>query len=446
MCFFIANNYKTMRNIVVVGAQWGDEGKGKIVDLLTPHFDMVVRYQGGHNAGHTVVIGDRRFILRLIPSGILHEGKTCVIGNGVVVDAEAFHKEIGELKAIGIDITDRLWISNRAQLILPYHRTLDIVSEESRGDEKVGTTQRGIGPAYEDKIGRRGIRICEIAEEESFRRKAFANLNAVRELLKFRKIEQDHVDDETLNRYLDTAIALKPFIKDTSYLLNAAVKEGKNVLLEGAQGTMLDIDHGTYPFVTSSNSTSGGAVTGTGLAPSKVNGVLGIAKAYTTRVGSGPFPTELNDEVGEYLRKRGKEFGAVTGRPRRTGWFDAMIVRYSVMVNGIDTIALTKLDVLDEMAEIKICTGYRLRGNEINELPATANLLAEVEPIYQTVPGWQQDTSHIKDYQSLPERARDYIKRLEDLVECSMGLISTGPERDETIFMPNPLMQGWLSA
>jgi adenylosuccinate synthase len=433
-----------MRNIIIVGAQWGDEGKGKIVDLLTPHFDIVARYQGGHNAGHTVVVGDRRFILRLIPSGILHSGKSCVIGNGVVVDSDALQAEIEELRAIGIEVKDRFWISNRAHLILPYHRAIEIASEEARGSDRVGTTQRGIGPAYEDKIGRRGLRAADLFDAEEFRRKAIVNLADARKQLKAHERAMEDVEAACVS-YFRNAANLIPYVKDTSHYLNAAVKAGKNILLEGAQGTMLDIDHGTYPFVTSSNSTAGGATTGTGLSPGCITGVLGIAKAYTTRVGGGPFPTELTDNLGEHLRQRGKEYGAVTGRPRRTGWFDAMVVRYAVMVNGVSAIALTKLDVLDEMAEIKICTGYRLRGEEIKEMPALVSRLAEVEPIYQTAPGWQQDTSRVKDYHQLPARARDYIKRLEDLVESPIGLISTGPERDETILLPNPLMQGWLT-
>jgi adenylosuccinate synthase len=432
-----------MRNIVVIGTQWGDEGKGKIVDLLTPHFDLVARYQGGHNAGHTVVIGDKKFILRLLPSGILHPETTCVIGNGVVIDPQALKSEIAELKAVGIDVNGRLWISSRAHLIMPYHRAIDIASEDALGSEKVGTTRRGIGPTYEDKISRRGLRVADLLDRDSFHQKVLSNLNSVNERLKSN--EQSLNDDkEAYKAYFEAAESLTEFVKDTTYFLNSAVKEGKNILLEGAQGTMLDVDHGTYPYVTSSSATAGGAAIGTGLGPNKITGALGIAKAYTTRVGSGPFPTELHDEVGDHIRKLGNEFGSVTGRSRRTGWFDALIVRYSVMVNGLDTIALTKLDVLDELAEIKVCTGYKLQGKEINEIPSTASALERVEPIYKTVKGWQKTTAHIKNYQELPEKARDYVKLLEDLVECPIGMISTGPERDETIFLPNELMKGWL--
>jgi adenylosuccinate synthase len=433
-----------MKNIVVVGTQWGDEGKGKIVDLLTPHFDIVARYQGGHNAGHTVIVGDRRFVLRLIPSGILHSGKTCVIGNGVVVDPEALLSEIEELRAVGIEVGDRFWISNRAHLILPYHRAIENASEEARGDDRVGTTLRGIGPAYEDKLGRRGLRIGDLLEMGSFRSKVLKNLAAARKQLElYGKFPDD--DDAHYDSYFKQVAGVLPFIKDTAYYLNEAAKAGKSILLEGAQGTMLDIDHGTFPYVTSSNSTAGGATTGTGLAPGHISGALGITKAYTTRVGGGPFPTELLDNVGEHLRRRGKEFGAVTGRPRRTGWFDAVVVRYSVMLSGLNTIALTKLDVMDELTEIKVCTGYKINGAEIKEMPSTVSLLAKVEPIYKTVPGWQQETSRIKDYSSLPALARDYIKLLEDLVECPVGLVSTGPERDETIFPPNTVLQSWIS-
>ncbi|KAF0249305.1 MAG: adenylosuccinate synthase [bacterium] len=432
-----------MRNIVVVGTQWGDEGKGKIVDLLTPHFNVVARYQGGHNAGHTVVIGDKKFILRLLPSGILHPETICVIGNGVVVDPQALQSEIAELQTVGISVIGRLWISSRAHLIMPYHRAIDIATEDALGNEKVGTTRRGIGPTYEDKISRRGLRVADLLDKESFRQKVLAHSNAAIKRLKTSGHNLSD-DKDQYDSYFQAVEGLTEFIKDTTYFLNSAVKAGKNVLLEGAQGTMLDVDHGTYPYVTSSSATAGGAAIGTGLGPNKITGALGITKAYTTRVGSGPFPTELNDEMGEHLRKHGNEFGAVTGRPRRTGWFDALIVRYAVMVNGLDTIALTKLDVLDQMPEIKVCIGYCLHGKEINELPSTASALEQVEPIYRTVKGWQETTAYIKHYEQLPEKARDYIKLLEDLVECPIGMISTGPERDETIFLPNQLMQGWL--
>lgn len=433
-----------MRNIIVVGAQWGDEGKGKIVDLLAPHFDIVVRCQGGHNAGHTVVVGDRRFVLRLIPSGILHSSKHCIIGNGVVLDPQAFQAEIAEIQAVGIDVTDRLWVSDRAHLILPYHCAVDAANEEARGKNKVGTTQRGIGPTYEDKIGRRGLRASDLVDLERFKADVLANFANVQQYFQASGKNLE-LDNELYRNYFQAAEQTAPLVKNTTYYLNDALRAGKNILLEGAQGTMLDIDHGTYPFVTSSNATAGGAITGSGLAPGKITGVLGIAKAYTTRVGSGPFPTELDDDLGEHLRKQGNEYGSVTGRSRRTGWFDAVVVRYAVVVNGINAIALTKLDILDQLAEIKICTGYHIGGKEVREMPASLSQLAEAVPIYETVRGWQQNTAGVKDYNELPQLARDYIQRLSDLIECPVGLISTGPERDETILRPNDLMQGWLA-
>lgn len=428
-----------MKNIVVVGTQWGDEGKGKVVDLLTPHFDLVARYQGGHNAGHTVIVGDKKFILRLMPSGIIHPGTVCVIGNGMVIDPEALMQEIGELQSVGVETDGRLFISDRANLILPYHRTTDRASEEARGEEKVGTTLRGIGPAYEDKIGRRALRTCDLQNMEAFKKRALANATRVDSSLSIEIVEAQY------ESYFQSAERMASMLCNTSYMLNNAVKTGKRILLEGAQGTMLDIDHGTFPYVTSSNSTAGGATTGTGLAPSRITGVLGISKAYTTRVGGGPFPTELTDEIGEFLRKKGNEFGSVTGRPRRTGWFDAVVVRYSVMVNGIDAIALTKLDVLDDLAEIKVCVGYKYKDEVLEEIPASAAVMSLVEPVYKTVPGWQKSTSGLKDFDSLPQRARDYIRILEDLVESPIGLISTGPERDETIISPATPLKSWIS-
>lgn len=427
-----------MKNIVIVGTQWGDEGKGKVVDLLTPHFDLVARYQGGHNAGHTVIVGDKKFILRLMPSGILHPNKVCVIGNGMVIDPEALMQEIGELRSVGIETDGRLFVSDRANLILPYHRASDRASEEARGEERVGTTLRGIGPAYEDKIGRRALRACDLQDIEAFKKRALDNAARVGSSLGTEMVEAQY------ESYFQSAERMAGMVRNTSYLLNNAVKAGKRILLEGAQGTMLDIDHGTFPYVTSSNSTAGGATTGTGLAPSRITGVLGISKAYTTRVGGGPFPTELKDEMGDFLRKKGHEFGSVTGRPRRTGWFDAVVVRYSVMINGIDAIALTKLDVLDELAEIKVCVGYRYNGEVMEEIPASAAVMSRVEPVYKTVSGWQQSTSGLSDFDSLPQRARDYIKILEDLVECPVGLISTGPERDETIISAATPLKNWI--
>jgi adenylosuccinate synthase len=432
-----------MKNIVVIGAQWGDEGKGKVVDILAPHFDIVARYQGGHNAGHTVRIGKRKFILRLIPSGILHNECECVIGNGTVVNPEAFNSELQELLEMGVICEGRLFVSSRAHLILPYHNALDRVREERLGANSVGTTMRGIGPAYEDKAARVGIRAGDLLYPDLLRDKIRGNIeNANRELVSLGASPLDV--ESTMDGFLDEALRLKPFIRDTAAFINKSVREDRAILLEGAQGTMLDLDHGTYPFVTSSSATAGGAATGLGLPPKAITGALGIAKAYTTRVGGGPFPTELLDEMGTYLQKRGNEYGAVTGRPRRTGWFDAVVVRYSVMVNGLDAIALTKLDVLDEFEEIRICTAYNCRGEVIEDIPYGASVLADCEPIYETMPGWKSATSAITNYDDLPQAAKDYVSRLEELCGAPAALISTGPERTETIIRDGLPVSQWM--
>jgi adenylosuccinate synthase len=432
-----------MKNVVVVGAQWGDEGKGKVIDILTPHFDIVARYQGGHNAGHTVRIGDRKFVLHLIPSGILHPECTCVIGNGTVVDPRAFNSELEELTQHGIDCAGRLFISNRAHLILPYHSELDRAREQRLGENRVGTTMRGIGPAYEDKASRTGIRVGDVLYPDLFQATVRKNAeDANRRLVSIgaKPLPVDALVDD----YLPLALMLAPFIRDTRTLISGGVSQGKSVLLEGAQGTMLDMDHGTYPFVTSSSATAGGAATGTGLSPRLITGVLGIAKAYTTRVGGGPFPTELLDEAGAYLQKRGNEVGASTGRPRRTGWFDSVVVRYSVAINAFDALALTKLDVLDEFDEIKICTAYRLRGELVEEMPYSAALLAECEPVYESLPGWRTSTSGVTEYDNLPDAARDYVRRIEELCGAPVALISTGPERSETIIRRDSPVSQWM--
>jgi adenylosuccinate synthase len=432
-----------MKNIVVIGAQWGDEGKGKVVDILAPHFQIVARYQGGHNAGHTVRIGTRKFILRLIPSGILHDDCVCVIGNGVVVSPEAFNAETQELREMGIECAGRLFISTRAHLILPYHNALDRARESQLGAQGVGTTMRGIGPAYESKAARTGIRAGDLFHLDLVREKVKTNIEeANRELVALGESALDL--ETTLDTFLSEATKLQPFVRDTAVFVNRSVREGRAVLLEGAQGTMLDLDHGTYPFVTSSSATAGGAATGLGLPPKAITGALGIAKAYTTRVGGGPFPTELLDETGAYLQKRGNEYGAVTGRPRRTGWFDAVVVRYAVMINGLDAIALTKLDVLDELDEIKVCTAYRYGGEVIEDIPYGGSALAECEPIYETLPGWKTDTSGITDYDDLPEKAKAYVRRLEELVGAPMAMISTGPERSETIIRNGLAVSQWM--
>jgi adenylosuccinate synthase len=424
-------------NLAIIGAQWGDEGKGKIVDLLAPHFDLVTRYQGGHNAGHTVIIrqggAEQKFVLHLIPSGITHPGKPCVIGNGVVVDPRALLTEMEELRAKGITVTpDNLMVSNRAHLILPYHVALDRAIEAGRGGNAVGTTMRGIGPAYEEKMARRGLRVGELTDPSALMERLRDNARQANRLLAM--LGGEPIDEaQLLEEGKHWSAVLSPHIRDTTYYLNEAAQAGRRILVEGAQATMLDIDHGTYPFVTSSNSSIGGALTGTGLPPSRLDRVIGVIKAYTTRVGGGPFPTELDDEVGEGIRARGQEFGASTGRPRRTGWFDAVIARYSVMVNGLDALALTKLDVLDELEQIQICVGYRIDGTETDQVPFDAAKMSQATPIYETLPGWQSRTRGISRIEELPERARAYLQRLAELSGAPFALISTGPERNETI-------------
>jgi adenylosuccinate synthase len=422
--------------------QWGDEGKGKLVDLLAPSFDVVARYQGGHNAGHTVWIGDRKYVLRLIPSGILHEHVTCVIGNGVVVDAQALVDEIVGLEAIGVSVRGRLLVSNRAHLILPHHREVERLSEERLGDERVGTTMRGIGPAYEAKAGRRGARVGDLFRPDELRARLRAAAADARVLVAALGGDAA-LDDEVYDAYLAAAEHVRPLVADTARFLNDAVVGGRRVLLEGAQGAMLDLDHGSYPYVTSSSSTAGGACTGTGLAPTRVTGAIGIAKAYTTRVGAGPFPTELLDERGRTLQERGHEFGSVTGRPRRTGWFDVPVARYAAALNGLDTIALTKLDVLDTFDEIAVCTAYRYRGETIDWIPPCIKDYGEVEPIYETLPGWATSTVGVSRFEELPARARDYVEALERLVGVEIGLVSTGPERTETIVRPGSHVARW---
>ncbi len=421
-----------MANVIVVGAQWGDEGKGKIVDLLTRHFDVVVRYQGGHNAGHTIRVAGKTFVLHLIPSGILHPEKTCVIGNGVVLDLEDLKQEIEMLSAAGISCRNRLFVSNRCHLILPYHRTIENADEQRRGNQRIGTTNRGIGPAYEDKIGRRGMRVCDLATPEKYRAALDDVLREKQALLP--RGTQLVSKNELCEKIRSLNEELLSYFTDTALYLNRCMDEGKNVLFEGAQGTLLDIDHGTYPFVTASSATAGGACVGTGVGPTRIDGVIGIVKAYTTRVGEGPFPTELPDKIGESIRSRGQEFGASTGRPRRCGWFDAVVVRYARMINNLSALAVTKLDVLDALSEIKICTGYRYRGHLLDSFPPEIPVLEQCKPEYTTLVGWKQSTAGINDYNDLPVLARDYLKRLSDLVKTKISIISTGPDRSETIF------------
>jgi adenylosuccinate synthase len=433
--------------IAVIGAQWGDEGKGKIVDLLAERFDIVVRYQGGHNAGHSVQVGDQSFVLHLLPSGIVHRGKTCVLGSGMVIDPKAFFEEADRLTAQGIEVSpERVKISSRAHLILPYHRALDHTSEERLGNEKVGTTLRGIGPAYEDKAGRRGIRTADALVPDVLQSRIERNLeDANRIILAY--------GGETLNAqeiFDEMSVLterLAPFIADTTHFLNVAATQGRSILLEGAQATLLDVDHGTYPFVTSSSTIAGGAIIGTGLAPHRLTGVLGIVRTYTTRVGEGPFPTEMLEgeaELGQMIRERGREYGASTGRPRRCGWFDAFATRYAAEINGFTSVALTKLDVLDALDEIKVCTGYKLDGKVCESLPPVSQDLRKVEPIYATLPGWKTSTVGTTELASLPQNARSYVEFLSEQIGVKIGLISTGPERSQTIIVRDSALGKWI--
>jgi adenylosuccinate synthase len=424
--------------LVVVGAQWGDEGKGKIIDLLTERADLVARYQGGHNAGHTVVVGREEFILHLVPSGILHRGKTCIIGNGVVVDPAALLKELADLKKRGIKIDQSLLISKNAHLIMPYHKALDIASEKLKGNKKIGTTGRGIGPAYADKINRKGIRMADLLDPELFCEKLAANTGEANFLLeRFYNaplVRQDQVYEE----FMGFARKLKKYITDTTLFLNEAIEKNRKVLAEGAQGTHLDVDHGTYPFVTSSSPTAGGACTGLGIGPNTISEVMGIVKAYTTRVGSGPFPTEQENKLGELLRARGREYGATTGRARRCGWADTLIIRHAVRVNGMTSVAITKLDVLDTLEELKICVGYKYKGKLYEEMPSELTVLEKGVPQYITMPGWRQTTIGITDYGALPRKARAYVEKLCKLCGVKPAIISTGARRDETILLEQP--------
>lgn len=418
---------------ILVGSQWGDEGKGKIVDLISEGFEIVVRYQGGANAGHTVEIGDKKYVLHLIPSGILREKVTCVIGNGVVIDPTALLEEIEILKKNNIDVNGRLFISHNAHLIMPYHKLLDSISES--GNNKIGTTGRGIGPCYIDKYGRKGIRIVDLLNRPELEKKIRTNLKEKNEILqKIHGLEGLDVE-AIVNEYLAFDQAIDKYIKDAPALLNRALDEGKSVLLEGAQGTFLDIDHGTYPYVTSSSPTSGGACTGSGIPPTRVDAVIGIVKAYTTRVGNGPFPTELLDEDGEKLRKIGAEFGATTGRPRRCGWYDAFLVAYSKMVNGITSVALTKLDVLSGFNKIKVCVGYELNGKRLKTFPTNVDQLNVVKPVYDILDGWNSDITGCENYDDLPGRTKDYIDYISKESGIRINIVSVGPKRKQTFYI-----------
>jgi adenylosuccinate synthase len=422
------------KTAVVVGAQWGDEGKGKIVDVLSERFSVVARYAGGHNAGHTVIINGKRFVLQLVPCGVLREGCRAVIGNGVVLDPIAFLKEVSALCDAGVRVDGNLFVSNRAHVILPYHRMIELASENAPGRVKIGTTSRGIGPSYEDKAGRRGLRVIDLLDLDLLK-KHIENACREKNMIAHALFNSEPLDpDKMYSEYADASRKLTPFVCDTGVLLNRAIADGHSVMFEGAQGTMLDIDHGTYPFVTSSSATSGGAVIGTGVAPTAIDSVIGVTKAYCTRVGEGPFPTELFDSVGDQIRRRGNEFGAVTGRPRRCGWLDLPLLRYSGMINGTSWLVVTKLDVLDELAEIPVCVGYKINGRETEEVPAEASCWDKIECTYKKMPGWRSPTQGITEMDKLPKTAREYLSFVEKESGARVAMVSTGPGRDETIF------------
>ena len=427
-----------MANVVIIGTQWGDEGKGKIVDLLAARADVVVRFQGGNNAGHTMVVDGEQFISHLVPSGIL-QGKTCLIGNGVVVDPAVLIEEMDYLDGKGIDVgAERIRVSERAHLIMPYHQAVDLARENQKGDKKIGTTGRGIGPAYEDKATRRGVRFIDLLEPDSFAEKVSTLLDEKNFYLKNYLSAATLDAQEIIDTYRRFAGRLAPHVTNVSITLDEAIKKGRQVLFEGAQGTHLDIDHGTYPFVTSSNTVAGNACCGSGLGPGAVTDVIGIVKAYTTRVGAGPFPCELFDATGASIQEKGVEFGATTGRKRRCGWLDTVIVRNAVRLNGLTGLAITKLDVLGGLEELKICSGYEYKGNRLNEFPASLKVLAECTPLYETLPGWSEDISTIRQFGDLPQTTRTYLKRVEELAETPIQIVSVGPGRDETIVLKNP--------
>ncbi len=428
----MANN----ENLAVVGAQWGDEGKGKIIDILSDNFDVVARYQGGHNAGHTIRIGSQRFILHLIPSGIFHPQMQCVIGSGVVLDPLALIEECDGLAEGGIEVEGRLFVSNRCHLILPYHRVLEAALELQMGERKIGTTSRGIGPAYEDKMARRGLRVCDLMNPESLADRIREQVGQKNRTLEALNYPQEIDPEPICDSYAEYAERLGPLFADTTTLINGMLKDGKRILFEGAQATMLDVDHGTFPYVTSSSSTACGIPSGLGIAPKHIHAVMGVMKAYATRVGGGPFPTETNGTTAERLRSEGDEYGSTTGRPRRCGWFDGAAARYSVMINDMDSITITKIDVLDTFEEIPVCVGYTYKGTPIDEFPADANVLDKVEPVYKNLPGWNASIAGTREWEQLPEKARDYVRFLSDFMERPVSMVSTGPEREETVQVP----------
>lgn len=423
-----------MATAMVIGTQWGDEGKGKIVDYLAQKADVVIRSQGGNNAGHTVVVNDQSFALRLLPSGILFSDKTCIIGSGVVVNPSVLLAEIDSIKARGVHISS-LEISTRAHVIFPYHIRIDEEDETLKGEAKIGTTKNGIGPCYADKVNRIGIRVGDMLDEAVFREKLKYNVTLKNRLFKMYYECDGFSYEEMLQEYLEYAEKIRPYVRDTDYSVNYYISQGKKALFEGAQATMLDLDHGTYPFVTSSNPTSGGACVGAGVGPRKMENIVGVVKAYTTRVGAGPFPAEQINEAGEYLRNTGHEFGTVTGRPRRCGWLDTAVVKYAAMLNSLDYLAITRLDILDGLDTIKICTGYTYEGEKIEEYPASLAVMEKVQPIYETLPGWKTPISHCRNYEELPKEARAYVERISELVGVPLGIVSVGPNRDQTIIL-----------
>lgn len=423
-----------MASVIIVGTQWGDEGKGKIVDYLANKAQYVVRSQGGSNAGHTVVVDNVKYKLRLLPSGILHKDKVCIIGNGVVIEPKVFLSEIDGLIEKKVNMSN-LKISNRAHVLMPYHKILDELQEEDLGENKLGTTKNGIGPCYMDKASRLGIRIVDLMNKEVFAKKLKFNVELKNKLLK-KLYNHDGINyEELLKEYLEYADRLRPYVADTTTILNKAIKEKKNILFEGAQATMLDLDHGTYPFVTSSYPAAGGACTGSGVGPRKIDNVIGVVKAYSTRVGEGPFPSELFDDVGQFIRDKGGEYGTVTGRARRCGWLDACVIKYASYINGLDSIAITRLDILDELEKLKICVAYKYNGEILEDYPADLDILSKVEPVYEEFDGWKTSTTNIREYDKLPENAKKYLKRLSEVIDTEISIVSVGAGRDETIII-----------
>lgn len=423
-----------MASVIIVGTQWGDEGKGKIVDYLANKAQYVVRSQGGSNAGHTVVVDNIKYKLRLLPSGILHKDKVCIIGNGVVIEPKVFLSEIDGLIEKKVNMSN-LKISNRAHVLMPYHKILDELQEEDLGENKLGTTKNGIGPCYMDKASRLGIRIVDLMNKEVFAKKLKFNVELKNKLLKKLYNHEGINYEELLKEYLEYAERLRPYVADTTTILNKAIKEKKNILFEGAQATMLDLDHGTYPFVTSSYPAAGGACTGSGVGPRKIDNVIGVVKAYSTRVGEGPFPSELFDDVGQFIRDKGGEYGTVTGRARRCGWLDACVIKYASYINGLDSVAITRLDILDELEKLKICVAYKYNGEILEDYPADLDILSKVEPVYEEFDGWKTSTTNIREYDKLPENAKKYLKRLSEVIDTEISIVSVGAGRDETIII-----------